>query len=195
MSRSRKVEAGAAVSAAMSLFWSKGYVSLGTRQIEEETGITRFTLQTTYGGKMKLFLTALDRYLDLLDQSEMLASIDAGLEGIAQFFEMRADPTQMHEDGCQGCFLLNTLIEFSADNPEVNKRATRYFTTLRQKFATTLEDTLIDKTKVAAWTEVLVSATLGLNAMIRAHEQPQPGVVMANAIGDMVRSWGEDEQA
>jgi len=195
MSRSRKVEAGAAVSAAMSLFWSKGYASLGTRQIEEETGITRFTLQTTYGGKMKLFLTALDRYLDLLDQSEMLASIDAGLEGIAQFFETRADPTQMHEDGCQGCFLLNTLIEFSADIPEVNKRATRYFTTLRQKFATTLEDTLIDKTKVAARTEVLVSATLGLNAMIRAHEQPQPGVVMANAIGDMVRSWGEDEQA
>ncbi|MBV1933634.1 MAG: TetR/AcrR family transcriptional regulator [Parvibaculaceae bacterium] len=61
MSRSRKVAPEEAVQAAMEAFWKHGYHELGTRQLEEETGITRFTLQTTYGGKKKLFLNALDR--------------------------------------------------------------------------------------------------------------------------------------
>lgn len=70
----------------MARVWTHGFSSLGTRQIEEETGITRFTLQMTYGGKMKLFLTALDAYLDMFERSALLNTTDGGLGGIARFF-------------------------------------------------------------------------------------------------------------
>ena len=92
MARSRKVEPEAALQAAMTAFWQHGYCDLGTRQIEEETGITRFTLQTAYGGKMPLFLKTLDTYLDLFENFTKLDSAHGNLEVLATWFEARVDP-------------------------------------------------------------------------------------------------------
>lgn len=194
MSRSRKVAPEAAVNAAMALFWTHGYGSLGTRQIEEETGITRFTLQTTYGGKMKLFLTALDAYLDMFERSDLLNTVAGDLDSIARFFEMRGDATAMPEIAGQGCFMLNSMIEFSAHTPEITQRADRYFAMLRQGFRMALEGAQQDGRlevgfDVAQKTEVLLSAALGLNAVIRASQDPRVGQQMAAAIASMVRQW------
>lgn len=194
MSRSRKVEPEAAVSAAMSLFWTHGFNALGTRQIEEETGITRFTLQTTYGGKMKLYLAALDGYLDMFENSGLLSATDGDLEGIATFFDIRGNPEAMPAIACQGCIMLNSMMEFSTNIAEINQRADRYFTMLRQRFSSALETAKskgnLPKTfDIHKKTEVLLSATLGLNAVIRASKDHIVGQEMAGAIAEMVREW------
>lgn len=195
MSRSRKVEPEVAVTAAMALFWTHGFASLGTRRIEEETGITRFTLQTTYGGKMKLFLTALDAYLDMLENSDLMNTTNGDLESIAAFFEMRGNSNAMPDIACQGCFMLNSMIEFSANNPDINKRADRYFRMLRQGFGSALEQAkengeLNVNLQIHAMTEVLLGVTLGLNAIIRANGNHDDGEKMATSIASMVREWG-----
>lgn len=197
MSRSRKVEPEAAVKAAMALFWTEGFSNLGTRQIEEETGITRFTLQTTYGGKMNLFLTALDAYLDTFERSELMSALDGDVENIALFFETRGNPDAMPEIACQGCFMLNSMIEFSSQDPRVNQRADRYFELLRHGFRSALErsksqGTLSRELDEHSRTEVLLSAALGLNAVIRASKDDKAGAVMAASIATMVRNWALD---
>jgi len=194
MSRSRKVEPEAAVEAAMALFWTHGFNSLGTRQIEEETGITRFTLQTTYGGKMKLFLTALDAYLETFENSDLMRTTEGGVESIAVFFEMRGNADAMPDIACQGCFMLNSMIEFSTTDQEINQRANRYFELLRRSFRTALEKakanhTLRENLKIDELTEVLLSAALGLNATIRASSDQMRGAAMAASIANMVRDW------
>lgn len=198
MSRSRKVDPEVAVNAAMALFWTHGYCSLGTRQIEDETGITRFTLQTTYGGKMKLFLTALDTYLDTFEKSDLMIATGGGLESIAQFFEMRGDARAMPEIARQGCFMLNSMVEFSTHESEINQRADRYFAMLRQGFQSALDRSketgdLQAEFDTQQKTDVLLGAALGLNVVIRASKDHDTGAQMAGSIAGMVREWNRSK--
>ncbi|NRB17866.1 MAG: TetR/AcrR family transcriptional regulator [Rhodobacteraceae bacterium] len=194
MSRSRKVEPETAIQAAMALFWKHGYHDLGTRQIEKETGITRFTLQTVYGGKMPLFLKALDRYLDTFEVHAAPTMSDGNLDAIAAWFETRSDPVMFPEVTCYGCLLLNSTVEFVGENEEVNLRADRFFDMVRGGFRGALD--AVKETggvsadfDVDAMVEVLLSAAIGLNIVIRASGRNAAGADMANAIAALVRGW------
>lgn len=194
MARSRKVEPEVAMDAAMSMFWKHGFFNLGTRQLEEETGITRFTLQTTYGGKMALFLDTLDAYLDQLETSKLMLSAAKDIEGIARFFEIRIDSTVMPEMSCYGCLVLNSAIEFGATDDAINERITRYLTILRASLRSGLINTLgaddaASKLTIDEKVEVLLSAALGLNALVRAANDNDAGQDMAKSLAQMVRSW------
>jgi TetR/AcrR family transcriptional repressor of nem operon len=198
MSRSRKVEPEAAVNAAVAMFWKHGYCNLGTRQLEEETGITRFTLQTTYGGKMSLFLVALDAYLDAFEGSRMAAAAAEDIEGIASFFEIRAQGADMQEMSCLGCLMLNSMIEFSAQNPEVNRRAERYASLLRGCFTTALKTALKrgalgPEVDIDARVDVLFAATLGLNAVMRSTQGSIVVNELAKSIAGLVRGWDKSD--
>lgn len=202
MARSRKVEPEAAIQAAMALFWKHGYCDLGTRQIEDETGITRFTLQTTYGGKMPLFLKTLDTYLDMFQAFLQLQQQQrpAGVDTIASWFQWRADPAGAPDIGCLGCLMLNSVVEFSNLNPEINQRAARYFDMLRNHFRANLHAAkaagiLRPEFDVDARAEILIGAILGLNIIIRAAGDNAAGQMMANAIADMVRQWADERPA
>jgi TetR/AcrR family transcriptional repressor of nem operon len=194
MARSRKVEPEAALQAAMTTFWQHGYCSLGTRQIEQETGITRFTLQTAYGGKMSLFLKTLDTYLDLFEDFTKLGPVQGNLEVLATWFEARVDPTIMPEPSCYGCLMLNTIIEFSAQNDEINQRVERYFAMLRNGFRAVLQaakdnGTLSVDFDVSGKVEVLIGIALSLNIVIRAANDNLAGQHMAMSTARMIREW------
>jgi TetR/AcrR family transcriptional regulator, transcriptional repressor for nem operon len=191
MARSRKVDADAAMEAATAMFWKHGYCSLGTRQLEEETGITRFTLQTTYGGKMALFLGTLDAYLDQFEASPLITGAAQDLEGVASLFETRVDPDFMPGQSCYGCLVLNSAIEFGSSNDDVNQRIARYLTILRNSFAAGLTHTLgtSPTQNIDQKVEVLVGAALGLNVIVRAATDNRAGHDMATSIAQMVRSW------
>lgn len=181
--------------AAMAMFWKHGFCNLGTRQLEAETGITRFTLQTTYGGKMALYLNTLDAYLDQLETSGLLQGIDDDLHGIAVFFERRANASVLPESSKYGCLVLNAVIEFASINDDINQRITRYLTILRSGFRVGLANSLGDQSaaerqNIDQKTEVLLAAALGLNVIIRAATDTNAGQAMACSIAQMVRDWG-----
>lgn len=180
--------------AAMAMFWKHGFSNLGTRQLEEETGITRFTLQTTYGGKMALFLDTLDTYLDQFETSNLMLTAGKNIEGIARFFEIRVDSTIMPEMSCYGCLLLNSAIEFGATNDEINQRINRYLAILRASLRSGLTNPVgtgdaATKLTIDEKVEVLLGATLGLNALVRAANDNDVGQNMAKSVARMVRGW------
>ena len=194
MSRSRKVEPEVALAAATSAFWAHGFHNLGTRQIEEETGITRFTLQTQYGGKKQLFLAVLDSYLDQLEATGFGHSAANGLEGVAQFFDHRGDASGAASVAGRGCLMLNVLVEFSSTDVEINQRGERYFAMLHQAFskAFTISQSrghLRDDFDVDNAVEVLLAATMGLSAIYRSNQDRQAGARMSRAIAALLRSW------
>ena len=138
MSRAKKVDPEAALMAALLLFWKEGYHGLGTRQLEQETGLTRFTLQTSYGGKKALFLLALDHYLDLFE-SHLAAPMQTGrLDDIAAWLQHVPVPEQVRPALCNGCLMINSILEFPRDDADVNLRAERYFDLIRGAFQTAL---------------------------------------------------------
>ncbi len=194
MPRSRKVEAKAALNAALVLFWKQGFSGLGTRQLEEETGLTRFTLQTSYGGKKSLFIQVLDTYCDGFEKQILPRVSEQSIEVLAKWFEVRAHSATMPETGCYGCLMLNATIEFQGQDVDVNLRTERYFAGFRTSFNAILEDAkqmgqLPASFDVEAKTEMLLGAVLGLNVVIRAGAANTAGAPMATAIAQQIREW------
>ncbi|SPF77774.1 TetR/AcrR family transcriptional regulator [Pseudoprimorskyibacter insulae] len=196
MGRSRKRDPGDALTAAMQLFWRHGYESVGTRQIEDEAGITRFSLQTVYGGKMGLFLAALDHYLTLFEAGAAPRCAPDAIGEIADWFLRRTAPEVMSEDMRNGCLALNSLIEFGAGHPEIEQRAARYFALLRGRFSealTRLRDTgqldgAIDPQQGA---ELLHASALAMAMQIRAAGDNGAAAPLAQATATMVRGWAK----
>lgn len=195
MARSRKIQEEQALEAAMVAFWQHGYHALGTRQIEAETGITRFTLQTTYGGKMPLFGRALDLYLDQMETSLIPAMADGSIEGLAMWFERRCMPGEMPEASRWGCLMIASINEFGGQSPDVNARSDRFHAMLRKGFSNALAqidaagglEPDLDKT---AAVELLVAASIGLNVVVRSAGDSSAGCSVAAGIAKIVRSWG-----
>ncbi|MEP6066197.1 MAG: hypothetical protein ABJ246_10195 [Paracoccaceae bacterium] len=157
---------------------------MSTRDLEKRSGITKFSLQTKYGGKKALFLMALDLYLD-----ELLPWIDRSVSqgGIADFFRMRADDTRMPEQGRFGCLMVNALSEFGATDPEVSGRSNRYFEALRRAFKSELlkrrdQGDLDVSFEMELEVERLVVSMIGLNSAIRTYGNNSAAADMAEGI-------------
>jgi hypothetical protein len=73
--RPRKADHAAAIEVAQRAFWRNDCAGTSTRQIEERTGVTLHTLQTSYGGKQAFFLET----LDLQEKARVLVSLLFGL--------------------------------------------------------------------------------------------------------------------
>jgi len=195
MARARKIDPEMAVPAAMALFWQHGYGGLGTRQLEEETGITRFSLQTSYGGKMALFLKALDGYLVAFTAHGVPDMRDGELDTIAKWFDARTAPVMFPEVACFGCLMLNSIIEFSGNNADVNTRAERFYDMVRGGFCGALtaaqqKGNLPSDFDVTAHAEICLGVAISQNVIIRSAADNKAGARMAAGMGAVVRGWG-----
>ena len=194
MPRQRKTDPENAIVSAVSLFWEQGFGNVGTRQIDDVTGITRFTLQTSYGGKMALFLQALDWYLDRFEEFAAPPQSVTSLQDIAAWFEQRTEPKIMPDQAANGCLMLNTIVEFGSTNADVNARADRYFALMRGRFSSALGE-LVRRGQLAAGfdtsakSELLVCGAIGLNIAIRAAGSNAAGRDASKACADMIRGW------
>lgn len=186
MARARKTSDEDVIMAARALFWQHGYAGVSTRQIEAETGLTRFTLQTVYKGKMALYLMVLDDYLHMIE-TQFLKSDAAGLPALIDWFSRRSDPTRMPEVARFGCLMMNAVIEFHGDDPEVNARTQQYFGMIKGFLARHLEGQ-VDNPEAKA--NLLAASTLGLNAVIRASGDMAAGKALSDSIVQTIEAWG-----
>lgn len=194
MARNRKIEAGTALQAALASFWRHGYGALGTRQLEAETGITRFTLQNVYGGKKPLFLLALDGYLDQMESDLIPSMNDGTVEGLARWFENRSSGQGLPEQARHGCMMIAAINEFSATDADVTEREERFQAMLRNGFRQTLtalrtNGVLAPALDLDAAVELLLAATIGLNVVVRGAGPSAAAHEVAQGIGRIVRSW------
>jgi len=185
MARARKTSNEEVILAAQALFWQHGYGAVGTRQIEAETGLTRFTLQTVYKGKMALYLKVLDNYLDMLE-TQFLQTDTQGLPALKDWIRRRSDPTRMPGVARFGCLMMNAVIEFHGDEPEVSIRAKRYFQMVTSFLCGHLEGRV---SQPEAKAELLAAATLGLNAVIRASGDMAAGQGLSASIVATIEEW------
>lgn len=194
MARPRKIGHDDAIAASIKLFWEGGYSGVSTRQIEDQTGLTKFTLQTTYGGKKALFLEALDHYIHNAETNFLPRPKSDVLEALATWVENQCKPENMPEVGAQGCLLLNTVTEFERGDAEIDQRIEYYFAALRESFSTALAtgktlgevDPNLD---IAEKTELLVAAVFGMNTIIRAGIHKGAGHAVGVSIASMIREW------
>ena len=193
MARKRKADHDTAIAAALDLFWSQGY-DASTREIEEKTGLTRFTLQTAYGGKEGFFLDTLDAYLDRAEQLHFPDPETCDLAGLADWFESVAAPDRIPLIHQRGCLAFNSIADFDRGNAEINKRVQRYLRMFEERVRAILDQAASNGTLTPTLSpndasRVLVDLLLGLHVTIKARVDDDVARQHAKSIAALVRSW------
>nr|WP_321249679.1 TetR/AcrR family transcriptional regulator C-terminal ligand-binding domain-containing protein [uncultured Ruegeria sp.] len=194
MARKRKTDHDSAVAGALDLFWRRGYHGASTRELEQETGLTRFTLQTTYGGKEKFFLKTLDTYLDNAEARHFPDPDTYSLDDLAGWFRGIASTERMPKIEDAGCLAFNSISSFDRSDPEVNARIERYLTALEGRFAAILsrakdDGAIRSEADPDEAARVLIGLLLGLHTIMKARTSDQFPRSYAEAAVGLIEGW------
>ncbi len=194
MARKRKTDHDSAVAGALDLFWRRGYHGASTRDLEQETGLTRFTLQTTYGGKEKFFLKTLDTYLDNAEARHFPDADTCTLDDLGDWFKGIASIDRMPKIEDAGCLAFNSISAFARSDPEVNARIERYLTALEGRFAAILslakkDGAIRSEVDPPEAARVLISLLLGLHTIMKARTSDQFPQTYADAAAGLIDGW------
>lgn len=119
-------EVADAVSAAKELFWRRGYNETSMEEVVSATGLNRYALYNTFGGKLELFLSVLELYknerkelfLRVLNDPER-SPLDA-IRSVSDFCI-----SEMAERSA-GCLMCNVALELGHYEPVVAERINEY---------------------------------------------------------------------
>ncbi len=165
--RPREFCVDAALSAALKVFWSKGYEGASLSELTEAMGVTRPSLYAAFGNKEALFRKALDLY-----EREKLAFMSAALEaptarGVAERILTSALSMQTSTSGPRGCLsVIHSVacgVEAESIKAEVVARRASSETALRRRFEKAQADgDLPEGTDPAALVRYLMTILQGM---------------------------------
>ncbi|MFC6882443.1 MULTISPECIES: TetR/AcrR family transcriptional regulator [Actinomadura] len=112
MARTREFDTGAAVAAAMEVFWDRGYEATSVRDLVAATGVGRGSLYAAFGSKDGLYEAALRLYADRSAEgmAARLARDEPVREVLRDVLLGLVDETVGHPHR-RGCLMTNTAVE------------------------------------------------------------------------------------
>ncbi|MBU9464676.1 TetR/AcrR family transcriptional regulator [Burkholderia multivorans] len=179
MGRPREFNEDQVLDAVTDVFWTKGYEGTSTRDLAAVTGLTPPSLYNAFGDKRKLFLRALEHYLDKTLRNRMIR-LETDLSpamAITTFFDeivrhSASDPAQ------RGCLLVNSTLEATCDDMELRQTVAAELLQLRSFFRRCI--TAAQQNAEIAVTAApddaashLVAVLLGLRVLARVDPNPE----------------------
>ncbi|YAF94572.1 MAG: TetR/AcrR family transcriptional regulator [Nodularia sp. CChRGM 3473] len=176
MPRHKEFDPETCLDQVMCLFWQKGYQDTSMADLVEHSGVQRYSLYKTFGGKQELFQRALDWYLSTVI-AQHLAMLERNkpepsLMEIKQFFEQFIEHLD-HSSSSLSCLICNTAVEVPSHDKTVVSKVQQYFERLRRSFARALNRArqngeIAENTDIPQVTEFLVGSVLGLTTYARS---------------------------
>ena len=122
MARTREFDPEKALQVAVDVFWEKGYADGSVDEVVRRSGVAKYGIYGTFGGKNELFKKALTRYAEYRKEGLQRALSHEGvaLPELKKFFRS-AVKMMTDEKNRQGCLLCNTGVEVGAADPEIQK--------------------------------------------------------------------------
>ncbi len=140
MARTASYDRDAALEAAMTLFWRKGYHATSLKDLEAALQLKPGSIYAAFESKENLYLLALQRYFERSRQGfrDHMARASSPLEGLAGHFRSYADLAP--EDASrQACMLTKTLVDTKTTDPKIAEATKTYLDYMREEFATAFE--------------------------------------------------------
>lgn len=177
MGRPKEFDEQEALLKAMKLFWIHGYKATSIQDLVDGMGIGRGSLYGTFGGKRSLFLRALRHYDK--DRGGQLAEISTSKpprQAVLNPFEAIAN-TALDGGSRDGCFLVNTALELSPHDSEIESLVADGFSGAEAFFRSTIErgqaceeiSTAVDASSTA---QTLHTLLLGMLVLARSRPEP-----------------------
>jgi len=129
-----------ALGRATALFWRKGYVGTGLRDLLKEMGIGEGSFYNTLKSKKQLFLLCLDRYDEMVTAGRMeaMARAPSAGAGVRAFFAHMFDCLDDPAVPSRLCMIAATVTEDVLDDADLRQRATQGIKDLEAHFAACL---------------------------------------------------------
>ncbi|MGB0663664.1 MAG: TetR/AcrR family transcriptional regulator [Pontibacterium sp.] len=128
------------VKKAMAAFWRSGFQATSVTDLVSATQINPGSLYGAFTNKRGLFIEVIEAYA-----SEQLSRITecfhqeiSPLSRIASFLHGYCDTLAANEQG-HGCLIVNTLLELSDQDPEIQNRIERYHAQIEAELVDSLE--------------------------------------------------------
>jgi TetR/AcrR family transcriptional repressor of nem operon len=160
------------ISAAMNVFWDKGYSATSMADLKIATGLNPGSLYASYQSKEDLFIETLNFYCDQSIANIELALFNGSdyIENIHALFKRLLGS---NNDSGKGCFFVNTLIEMSPHNPRVKKLLENYTQKYKSAFEAALtlakeQDQIPGSSDIKTKASQLMLTIWGLRVMQRS---------------------------
>ena len=177
MGRPKEFDEQEALLKAMRLFWVHGYKATSIQDLVDGMGIGRGSLYGTFGGKRSLFLRALRHYdKDLGGQLADVSTSKPPRQAVLNPFEAVAN-TALDEGSRDGCFLVNTALELSPHDSEIESLVADGFSGVEAFFRSTIErgqacEEIATTVNAASTAQTLHTLLLGMLVLARSRPEP-----------------------
>lgn len=111
MARTKEFDPDVALDRAMELFWQNGYEATSMADLTERLGIGRASLYATFGDKRRLYLKAVQRYLEREPSPvELLSQPGPALPAVRALVELYVQES-LDDEQRKGCLVVNSATE------------------------------------------------------------------------------------
>ena len=119
--RPRGFDEAKVLDAAMQVFWRNGYEGTSMSDLLKATGLHKGSLYQAFGDKHSLFITALKRYIDNVkaEMGGVLLGADTAIQGMRAAMRKAVTMTTTEDGACNGCMILNSMVEKGQHDPEL----------------------------------------------------------------------------
>jgi TetR/AcrR family transcriptional repressor of nem operon len=174
MARPRAFEETAALDAAISCFWRRGYEATSVRDLASAMGIGAPSLYNAFHDKRTLCVRALERYMDGATR-ERIGRLEQSLppkQAVRQFIGDIVERS-LNDPDRRGCFLINSALEVAPHDPELAEEIARRLGEIeaffRRAIAAGQADGSIPKQRPARdLARLLLGVLLGIRVLARA---------------------------
>ncbi|MCA2206363.1 TetR/AcrR family transcriptional regulator [Nocardia rosealba] len=120
MARTKEFDPDVVLGRALDLFWERGYESTSMADLTEHLGIARGSIYATFGNKHDLFMRALQRHLEVVDErvTAQLSVPGPALPAVRALIDEFVRES-CAEDRFLGCLVTTSAVELAARDQEV----------------------------------------------------------------------------
>lgn len=172
--RPRTFDRDAALTAAMFLFWERGYEGVSMDDLTEAMGISPSSLYASFGSKEELFLTTLDKYEKEIGMYwvPILENTANGRKAFVRMFEA-ASRELTRSDLPRGCMMTLALLysspELDSLRRKLNKRRAAALGIITARLRRALEKgDLPEKTAIDNLAQMFMTVFQGMTVRARA---------------------------
>jgi TetR/AcrR family transcriptional repressor of nem operon len=173
MGRPREFDIDQVTDQAMQAFWRGGYGGTSLSDLMAATGLEKGSLYKAFGSKEKLFLAALDRYLNdgVAHMESTVRSAPTATDALQAILGMVADNCSGTR-GATGCLAVNTTIDAEHGSEEAERRLERHWAWNRSLFERVItqgqsEGSFRDDIPAAELADMLTRMMIGTAVMSR----------------------------
>jgi TetR/AcrR family transcriptional repressor of nem operon len=140
MTRAQPYNRDAAIDAAMTLFWQKGYHATSLKDLEGALSMKPGSIYAAFSSKEKLFNLSLERYFtsNRDEFRKFMAAADTPLTGLANFLRKIGAPN--HDDPTRrACMLVKSLLNTTSEDGAITRQISDYLSMMEAEMAAVFE--------------------------------------------------------